>query len=82
MASSDSDKSDTDETVKPFKGITFYIHGQWAGWTRNKVTRALESGGGQVSDKLENVKISHMIVSEQLWYVLSPRADWRCRAER
>ena len=34
---------------QPFAGIMFYVHGEWAGWTRSKVQRAIERHGGKIS---------------------------------
>ena len=43
---------------------------QWAGWTEGKITRLIEQNGGKVSRNLENPSISHIILSEHLWYVM------------
>ncbi|BGO96535.1 Serine/arginine repetitive matrix protein 2 [Rhodotorula toruloides ATCC 204091] len=63
MASSDDDTQKS--TV--FKGVYAYVHGEFAGLTRRRVGRMVEEGGGKVIDKLDNPKITHMILSPQLW---------------
>jgi hypothetical protein len=47
-----------------------YLRPQWAGWTEGKITRLIEQNGGKVSRNIENPSISHIILSEHLWYVL------------
>lgn len=33
---------------QPFAGVMFYVHGEWAGWTRGKVQRAIERHGQKI----------------------------------
>jgi NAD-dependent DNA ligase len=75
MASSDEDE----HTLTVLKGVHAFVHGEFAGLTRRRVQRMIEQGGGKVIDKLSNPKITHMIVSPQLWCV-SPSSPWPCRA--
>ncbi|BGO92760.1 hypothetical protein NBRC10512_007879 [Rhodotorula toruloides] len=63
MASSDDDT----QKSRVFKGVYAYVHGEFAGLTRRRVGRMVEEGGGRVIDKLDNPKITHMILSPQLW---------------
>lgn len=65
MASSDDDT----QKSRVFKGVYAYVHGEFAGLTRRRVGRMVEEGGGRVIDKLDNPKITHMILSPQLWCV-------------
>ncbi|TKA55259.1 hypothetical protein B0A53_02229 [Rhodotorula sp. CCFEE 5036] len=54
---------------QPFAGIMFYVHGEWAGWTRSKVQRAIERHGGKISKTpaFDKNVITHLILGGQLW---------------
>ncbi|BGP21570.1 serine/arginine repetitive matrix protein 2 [Rhodotorula toruloides] len=63
MANSEEDT----KMLTVFKGVYAYVHGEFAGMTRRRIQRLVEQGGGKVINKLDNPKITHMILSPQLW---------------
>ncbi|GAA5901634.1 hypothetical protein JCM8208_001562 [Rhodotorula glutinis] len=60
-----SSESDDDSGI--FAGLTFFIHGQWAGRTYGRVARLVTDNGGRVVKDVSDVDLSHAIVSGQLW---------------
>lgn len=71
-----TDSDDSDATAEsssrpqPFAGVMFYVHGEWAGWTRSKVQRAIERHGGKISKTpaFDKNLVTHLIFGGQLWY--------------
>ncbi|KWU43061.1 hypothetical protein RHOSPDRAFT_35449 [Rhodotorula sp. JG-1b] len=54
---------------QPFAGFMFYVHGEWVGWTRSKVQRAIERHGGKISKTpaFDQNLVTHLILGGQLW---------------
>lgn len=60
-----SSESDDDSTI--FAGLTFFIHGHWAGRTYGRVAREIKENGGRVVKDVTDIDLSHAVVSGQLW---------------
>ena len=64
-AAMSSSESDDDSTI--FAGLTFFIHGHWAGRTYGRVAREIKENGGRVVKDVTDIDLSHAVVSGQLW---------------
>ncbi|KAM0793247.1 hypothetical protein ACM66B_000709 [Microbotryomycetes sp. NB124-2] len=51
-----------------FKGICFFVEGQFQGHTRSKVVQLIEDHGGKVTKKVHIGEPSHIIISGHLWH--------------